>query len=563
MTRPSPLSLRIVESSEAALRLDAAREWLDTHGGRGAVIVGASRGAADDFARLVAQRRGGALGLHRFSFTQLAAHIAAPVLAARGAVPVTRIGTEAVAARAAFEAAHAGELSYFAPVAATPGFPRALARTLNELALSRVGPGQLRALPLGGADLAALLERFDAQFAAASATDRATLFEAAAEAADAFAGLPLLLLDVPIESAVEFSLAHRLIENASQALALVPFGDLATLGHLETLGVKREVLEPVATSDLTALRRNLFAGRQPPERVPTGEVQVFSAPGEARECVEIARRIVQEARSGVRFDRIAVVLRSTADYVGLLEDAFDRAGIPGWFERGARRPHPGGRSFLAMLACAVERLSAIRFAEYLSLGQVPDGEEASRAPEPAMPAEDAVTGFARVEAQPEELEDSGPTADRARGDHEMVVAGALRAPWKWEKLIVDSAVIGGDPERWRRRLRGLRGEFDGQLREARREDPDSARVGQIERDIDNLAHLTVFALPLVDELAAWPQSATWGEWLERFTALAPRALRRPGRVLRVLGELRPMAAVGPVSLEEARGILAERLRTLD
>ena len=175
------------------------------------------------------------------------------------------------------------------------------------------------------------------------------------------------------------------------------------------------MLEPVATSDLTALRRNLFAGRQPPERVPTGEVQVFSAPGEGRECVEIARRIVQEARSGVRFDRIAVVLRSTADYVGLLEDAFDRAGIPGWFERGARRPHPGGRAFLAMLACAVERLSAIRFAEYLSLGQVPDGEEAARAPEPAMPADDAVTGFARVEAQPEELEDRRPNGGSSEG----------------------------------------------------------------------------------------------------------------------------------------------------
>ena len=562
MTFPCSLPLRIVESSEAALRLDAARAWLDTHGRRGAVIVGASRGAADDFARVIAQGRGGALGLHRFSFTQLAAHLAAPVLAARGAVPVTRIGTEAVAARAAYEAAHAGELAYFAPVAATPGFPRALARTLNELALARVGAGQLRALPLGGADLAALLERFDAQFAAAGATDRATLFEAAAEAADGFAGLPLLLLDVPFESAVEFSLARRLIEKASQALVLVPFGDLAALGHLKTLGVEPEVLEPVATSDLTALRRNLFAGRQPPEREPTGEVQVFSAPGEGRECVEIARRIVQETRAGARFDRIAVVLRSTADYIGLLEDAFDRAGIPGWFERGARRPHPGGRAFLAMLACAVERLSAIRFAEYLSLGQVPDAGEAAHPTEPAVPADDALTGFARIEAQPEEPEESGTPADRLKDD-DMVVAGALRAPWKWEKLIVDSAVIGGDPERWRRRLRGLRGEFEGQLREAQREDPDSARVGQIERDIDNLSHLTVFALPLIEELATWPQSASWGEWLERFTALAPRVLRRPGRVLRVLGELRPMAAVGPVSLEEARGVLAERLRTLD
>ena len=322
-------------------------------------------------------------GLHRFSFTQLAAHLAAPVLAARGAVPVTRVGTEAVAARATFEAQHDHELTYFAPVASTPGFPRALARTLNELALARVGADALRALPLGGADLAALLERFEAQFTAASATDRATLFEAATEAAGTFSGRPLLLLDVALESTVEFALAQRLIANAAPALVLVPFGDLATLEYLKALGVEPDVRAPAASSDLTALRRNLFARRQPPEREPTGEVRVFSAPGESRECVEIARRILQEARDGTRFDEIAVALRAPADYVGLIEDAFDRAGIPGWFERGARRPHPGGRAFLAILGCAVERLSALRFAEYLSLGQVPDPEEAARTPEPA------------------------------------------------------------------------------------------------------------------------------------------------------------------------------------
>ena len=152
------------------------------------------------------------------------------------------------------------------------------------------------------------------------------------------------------------------------------------------------------------MRRNLFARRQPPEREPTGEVRVFSAPGESRECVEIARRILQEARAGARFDDIAVVLRAPADYVGLLEDAFDRAGIPGWFERGARRPHPAGRAFLAILGCAVERLSAIRFAEYLSLGQVPDAEEAARKPETSLPADDAVIGFARIETPADELE---------------------------------------------------------------------------------------------------------------------------------------------------------------
>jgi ATP-dependent helicase/nuclease subunit B len=555
--------LRIVESSEAALRLQAAHEWLLAHAADGAVIVGASRGAADDLARAVAKARGGAIGLHRFSFTQLAAHLAAPVLAARGAVPVTRIGTEAVAARATFEARHDGELDYFAPVASTPGFPRALARTLNELALARVSADALRKLPLGGADLAALLERFDAQFDAASATDRATLFEAAAEAANTFRGQPLLLLDVPIETAVEFALARRLMENAVPALVLVPFGDLATLDRLKVLGIEPDVLRPASESDLTALRRSLFAGREPPRREQTGEVRVFSAPGENRECVEIARRVLQEVRSGIRFDEIAIVLRAPTDYVGLVEDAFDRAGIPGWFERGARRPHPAGRAFLAILGCAVERLSAIRFAEYLSLGQVPDAEEAARAPGTSLPADDAVTGFARVDPQPEEAEDGERAHSPADDADKPVVAGALRAPWRWERLIVDSAVIGGEPERWRRRLRGLRGEYEEQLREAQREDPESARAGQLERDLTNLTHLTRFALPIVDTLASWPSTATWGEWLTHFNDLAPRVLRRPGRVLRVLGELRPMAAIGPVTLEEARGILAERLRTLD
>ncbi len=558
---PSFPRLRVVESAEAALRLEQAHVWLLEHAARGALIAGPSRAAADDLARSVAKARGGALGLHRFSYTQLAARLAAPILASRGAVPVTKVGIEAVAARAAFEAQHDGELSYFAQVASTPGFSRALARTINELALAQVQPNALRRLPLGGSDLAALLERFDTQFAAAAVTNRATLFEAATEAVNAFKGYPLLLLDVPLESAVEFAFAKALIATASTSLVLVPFGDLATLDRLKALGVEPEVLEPIKSSDLTALRRNLFSRRQPPEREQTGEVKVFSAPGESRECVEIARRILEEAHEGVRFDEMAVTVRAPSHYVGHLEDAFDRAGIPGWFERGTRRPQPAGRAFLAILGCAVERLSAVRFAEYLSLGQVPNAEDAARDPEPAVPADDAVTGFARLEATPEEAEADDPLS--SDDGTNAVIAGALRAPWRWERLLVNSAVIGGDSERWRRRLRGLRGEYEEQFREAQREDPDSARAAQLEREIANLAHLARFALPVVETLASWPSSATWGEWLTHFSELAPRILRRPNRVKRVLDELLPMAAIGPITLEEARNILAERLRTLD
>ena len=555
--------IRIIESAAADLRLAEARAFAQRFvPSRPILIVGASRGAADDFARAVAAGLGGAVGLHRFSFAQLAAWLAAPVLAARGIAPATRMGSEAVAARAAFEAARDHGLEYFGPVARTPGFPRALARTLHELALARVGADALRTLPLGGRDLAALLECFEAQFSLAGAADRAAVFEAALDSDLPLRGLPLLLLDVPVESALEMALVRRLVDAAPETLMTIPFGDLTTLDRIRALETEIEVLPPAGDSDLTALRRYLFATRQPPEREATGEVRLFSAPGEGRECVEIARRILEEAREGVRFDEMAVLVRSPREYAGLLEDAFERAGIPAWFDRGTRRPHPAGRAFLAILSCAVERLSAIRFAEYLSLGQVPDAQAAAPAETPA-PGDEAVAAFARVEPSGEGPDEPEPSAPGDDSDDVAVVGGTLRAPWKWEHLIVESAVIGGDPGRWRRRLNGLSAEYRRQVEELASEDPESPQISRLTRDIRNLVHLQDFALPIVEELATWPAEATWKGWRERFRTLAPRVLRYPARVIAILDELSAMDAIGPVPLEEARDVLAERLRSQD
>jgi ATP-dependent helicase/nuclease subunit B len=566
-----PQSLRIIEASDSAQRRREASEWIAARLDRGGVlIVSASRGAADDLARSIAFARGGAIGLHRFSFAQLAARLAAPVLAGRGIAPSTPIGSEAVAARATFEARQDDDLRYFTPVAGTPGFPRALARTLHELTLAQVEPSALRGLPLGGPDLAALLARFEDQFSAASAIDRASLFEAAAQSVEPFVSAhALVLLDVPMESAVEFRLAKRLIEAAPEALVTVPFGDLATLDRLKGEAWPIEVLEPQGNSDLTSLKRHLFSSGQPPVRNASGDVRLFSAPGEERECVEIARRILAEARDGIRFDEMAVFLRSPREYVGLLEHAFERGGIPAWFDRGNRRPHPSGRAFLGILSCAVERLSALRFSEYLSLGQVPvsdpasDPRLASSNSEPAAGVDDVLLGFSSREAVADEPELGGAGEPAVRDEEAAVVDGMLRAPWKWEHLIVESAVIGGDPARWHRRLDGLAEQFRRQMQEEAREDPDSPRLLRLKRDLRNLRHLSEFALPIIDALAAWPASATWSDWLDRFGALAPRVLRKPARVLRVLAELRPMGAIGPVTLEEARDVLQDRLRTLD
>src|SRR5207237_10211988 len=101
------------------------------------------------------------------------------------------------------------------------------------------------------------------------------------------------------------------------------------------------------------------------------------------------------------------------------------------------------------------------------------------------------------------------------------------------------------------------------LDELRRQEPESPRIAGLTRDLRNLVHLRSFALPVIDALADWPDDTTWGDWLDRFMAIAPRVLARPARVLRVLAELRPMTAIGPVPIEEARDALQKRLLTLD
>src|SRR5262249_48766232 len=241
------------------------------------------------------------------------------------------------------------------------GSRRPLGRTLQDPRPAGVAPSSVRDLPLGGPDLAALLNGFDEQFAAARAIDRAALFDAATRAlqlpapgsrlsppgsqlpAHGFLVPALLLLDVAIDSDVELSFVGALLARLGCTLITLPFGDLATVERLETLGLREEVLEQKDGSDLAALRGSLFADRQPPERDPAGDVVFYSAPGEGRECVEIARRVLREAARGVPFDEMAVFLRAPDRYAGLLEHAFRRAGIPGWFDRGTPRPHPAAR----------------------------------------------------------------------------------------------------------------------------------------------------------------------------------------------------------------------------
>ena len=561
----------IVAADSAAARLEAAASFLRQFPPHQPItIVAATRGAADDLTRSVALSRPASFGVQRLSLTQLAARSAVVALAADGVAPSTWLGAEAVATRAVFDATRDVSLDYFGAVAGTPGFPRALARTLQELRLSAIDERRVAALPLGGEDLGALLKRFDDCFDGVGAADRARLFRtAAAILRKAPVADVLVFLDLPVRNAAERELVAAAVSGAKRVLATVPHGDTDAVQRFEAMGgavdSRRSVIglgadAPAKAADLAALRRFLFdAEAQPPERTLDGSLELFSAPGEGRECVEIARRILKEARRGVPLDEMAILVRSPHSYFGLLEHALGRADVRAWFDRGTRRPHPAGRAFLTLLACASEQLSASRFAEYLSLGQVPGVvNEVTWAP-----SQDEAFGRA-PDAEDDELETEAREADAEIVEREQpIVVGTLRAPWRWEKLIVEAAVIGQDTARWVRRLDGARNELRRQRDEARRLDgADSAKMRGLEQTIDQLEHLRTFALPIIEALAAWPARATWGEWLDHFVRLAPRVLRMPSYVLRVLADLRPMSSVGPIELDEARRVLADRLLTL-
>lgn len=508
--------------------------------------------------------------MRRSTLYQLAFELASPRLADRRLTPLTQLGAEALATRAVFAAARERELGYFEPVARLPGFPRALRVTLGELRLAAVSAAAVADGGAGGADLSLLMQRYEAELERWALADGAQVLEAGTQAlreGGLETGLPVLLLDVRLSCVLETGFVAALATASGDFFATAADGDGDSVKALEAvIGGKAQLLDgdEEVSARLERVQRYVFLP-EVPEVVGDGtepgqedrSVDFFSAPGEGQECVEMVRRVRDLAAAGIPFDRMAVLLRHPLAYLPLLQDALRRAGVPAYFTRGTARPDPGGRAFLALLACAAENVSASRFAEYLSLGEVPFLDAVGAPPLREVPwvePEGEQFVFKTLEPSPEEA------AASARPDVEdlgtAAAGGSLRTPSQWERLLVDAAVVGGR-DRWRRRLRGLERELELRLRELADEEPN--RRLHLERQMERLRHLERFALPLVERLVSLPATARWGEWLDELETLAAQALRHPETVLSLLAEVRPMEDVGPVDLEHVRAVLHERL----
>ena len=86
---------------------------------------------------------------------------------------------------------------------------------------------------------------------------------------------------------------------------------------------------------------------------------------------------------------------------------------------------------------------------------------------------------------------------------------AVRAPWKWERLLAESRVVASE-QRWERRLNGLANECELQRRELARTEPGSPRIDHLTRKTEDIRQLAAFALPIMRRLAAGPLARPGG-----------------------------------------------------
>ena len=516
-----PPSAEFLASHTAAVRLAAAQAWLEKQPSPTPVtVIGETLVGPHELLLNAARTAGAAMGWRRTTLSLLARDITLVPLAESGLAAGDAAARDAMVARTLMRI-DPREFGRLARVSDTPGFIRAMSRALDELRMAAIEP---EAVDETDADLAAFARAVAAEREGAGLTDRAGLFEAAVEAlrdpefGAPGIGCPLLILDARIWTEREARFVEALVERSPDAFVTVPEGDRRTLEALRRTGAAP--LDPYRTPPapqgaIGRLHAHLFeSAPEPQER--DDAVTVFSAPGEGREAVEIARRILALAEAGIPFDRCAILLRQPKDYRPYLEEALARARIQAWFAGGVPRPDPAGRAFMALLRCRAEDYAAVRFAEYVSIGQVPNAP-----------------GGADGEAPP-------------------------RVPRRWEALLVEAAVVGG-LERWERRLGGLAAELESKRARLARHDPDDPRVERVVRTQGHLAGLKEFALPLLSALSDLPGEARWSEWLPALGELAGLALRHPGNVQTELAGLATMGPVGPVELDEVLRVLRSRL----
>lgn len=308
--------------------------------------------------RSLAQANGSGHANIRFvTLVDFAEHLAGKIFLQAGRRTVTPLAEEILLGRAITEAVPAG--GYFAEVKDHATFRHSIAATLTDIREALIEPEELeswaRRFPepkAGGHKLKELAEidtRCRDTLNRLGLFDRNDLLEQsiALVEQDAIPDFHLFFYGFYDFNPLQRRLVETLLKK-KEALFFFPWIDgpafdyvLPTLTWLKNIGCEHLLLEKQASAagrhalrKISELLFSPFDHAAKPEGAGD-TVELFSAPGEAREAMEIARRCLRWVRErGFKFSEIGILLRSQEPYAPLLAETFSHAGIPFYLHGG-------------------------------------------------------------------------------------------------------------------------------------------------------------------------------------------------------------------------------------
>ena len=286
------------------------------------VLFGSSLQRIDSQRRLAQEFGGGLAAIYGFTPVDLA-----QAVAVRGQSPPRRSwprGADLVAIR---ELLARIQLQSFDP--ATPGLPQALLRSFTDLREAALDPEDLP-----GGDLrtayTAWREIVD------STGDRTAIYEDAVSDAtsvaayrEALGDAPLIVTGISDLTRIQRLLLQRCAEAVEVHMLIV-----------DPVGASSEPSIPLDTAKLLATEADGEIMAAATQSEPLADAECFSSGDSVGEAEEIARRILELARGGVPFQRIAVLHQQGAAADEQIRSALERARIPVWLIAG----HPVVRS---------------------------------------------------------------------------------------------------------------------------------------------------------------------------------------------------------------------------
>jgi ATP-dependent helicase/nuclease subunit B len=300
---------------DEVVRRRAADPWTEL------LVVVPSRNLRARLREALLDRTGGAFGLHVVLFPDLARRLLEE--SGEAPAPVDDLAALLVLSELGRDRKEAPE-SPFRTVAARSGFHESLFESVVELEESGYeagdsgGPGEA-GFPPRLREVLALHRAWRKRLEERSILTTAGLIRRAAVVSSTVpAGPPVLVYGVYDFTGNQ----RRLLEGLSMRRSLTIFLPLFPAADGAYAAPARAWIESLAGPIDSA------AGVEP-EGPPVGAptVEFFNAPGERREALEVARRVLGLIDRGVEPDDIGVVYRAAEPYARLVTEAFERAGI--------------------------------------------------------------------------------------------------------------------------------------------------------------------------------------------------------------------------------------------